>query len=198
MASAFGALLVTSLLSIVAYAIVRSALLEQRDREARGRAFANANVMRGVVTRKEPFSAALDLLPRDRGSWAYLVIDSRVYVPGVVQPPFEALPQPLRVALRAGRTGRQRYEGQGQSLIAVAVALVVHNLPQSRIAQPGVFGESKRRTGLNITGAAEGDFAATASASTPARTPRTAACAATPARAVSSAPRARAGATAAR
>ena len=123
MASAFGALLVTSLLSIVAYAIVRSALLEQRDREARGRAFANANVMRGVVTRKEPFSAALDLLPRDRGSWAYLVIDSRVYVPGVVQPPFEALPQPLRVALRAGRTGRQRYEGQGQSLIAVAVAL---------------------------------------------------------------------------
>ena len=54
-------------------------------------------------------------------------------------------------------------------LIAVAVALVVHNLPQSRIAQPGIFGESKRRTGLNITGAAEGDFAATASAASPFR-----------------------------
>ncbi len=44
-------------------------------------------------------------------------------------------------------------------LIAVAVALVIHNLPQSRIAQAGVFGESKRRTGLSIAGSQEGDFA---------------------------------------
>ena len=48
-------------------------------------------------------------------------------------------------------------------LIAVAVALVIHNLPQSRIAQAGIFGESKRRTGLSIAGAQEGDFATMAS-----------------------------------
>ena len=54
-------------------------------------------------------------------------------------------------------------------LIAVAVALVIHNLPQSRIAQAGVFGESKRRTGLSIAGAQEGDFATMASAASPFR-----------------------------
>lgn len=48
-------------------------------------------------------------------------------------------------------------------LIAVAVALVIHNLPQSRIAQAGIFGESKRRTGLSIAGEPEGDFATMAS-----------------------------------
>ncbi len=113
----------TSLLSVVAYAIVRSALLEQRDSGALQRAFANATVMRGVLTRKEAVSASLQVLPRERGSPVYLVVGDRVFTPGVVEPPYQSLPQPLRIAVRRAGTGRQRYEGQGQSLIAVAVSL---------------------------------------------------------------------------
>ncbi len=60
--------------------------------------------------------------------------------------------------------------------VAVTVALVVHNLPQNRIAQPGITGETKRRTGLSIAGsdaASDSDtpveFAAIAAKASPLR-----------------------------
>jgi len=58
-------------------------------------------------------------------------------------------------------------------LVAVSVALVIHNLPQSRIAQEGIATSSRRRTGLSIAGAPDGsespDFATMAASASPLR-----------------------------
>ena len=54
-------------------------------------------------------------------------------------------------------------------LVAVTVALVVHNLPQSRIAAHAAPAEAKRRTGLSIAGEAteELDFSTTTATASP-------------------------------
>ena len=58
-------------------------------------------------------------------------------------------------------------------LVAVAIALVIHNLPQDRIAQVGIFGETKRRTGLSIAGSPDSaepaDFAELVTKASPLR-----------------------------
>ena len=123
-ASALGALAVTSILSGVAYSIVRNALLQQRDDVALRQAYANAGVIRGAVARGESIRTAIESLPREPGSSVSLLVASQatVFAPGI-PPPFESLPAALRDGILQGRSGRQRYLSSGQSVIAVGVAL---------------------------------------------------------------------------
>ena len=150
----------TSILSGVAYAIVRNALLEQSDNVALQRAFANAGVMRGAVARGESILQALQSLPREPDSAVYLLVERRkgtvqggqkrielvmeAFAPSV-EPPYDSLPSALRESLRLGRTGRQRFVTRDESQIAVGVAL---RQPKVAYVEVGTVASEERRVGF--------------------------------------------------
>jgi signal transduction histidine kinase len=119
-AASLGGLLLTALLSTVAYLLVRDFLLENREQVALQQAFLNADKVRtGLADPDTEVIKLLETLRTEPGSFKLLFYDTKLY--GTVQDP--ALPDSLRAAIAQGDTGRMRYVSGGRPRIAIAVAI---------------------------------------------------------------------------
>ncbi|MFN0026931.1 MAG: ATP-binding protein [Acidimicrobiales bacterium] len=118
------ALAATAVLSSIAYSLVRSYLLGQRDAYMSRQAFANARVTRDVLAAgPEPdITALLESLRSDAGSFPLIRYQGQWFGSNVGASDND-LPDSLHSALIEGRAARQRFELGGEPYSAVAVDL---------------------------------------------------------------------------
>ncbi len=144
MAAALLALAVTAVLSTIAYSLVRTYLLSQRDAFTARQSYANARVVRDVLSSPEPdVGELLGSLRSDAGSFPLIHYQGRWFGSNVGAS-YEDLPASLHQALADGHTARQRFKLGGEPYSAVAV-----DLPTVQAAYVEVFPLDQLRRNLN-------------------------------------------------
>ncbi len=123
-ATGLAALIVSMTLSSVAYLLVRSYLVSQRNDATKDRTRTNAQLVQTYLVLSEPQinSVLLNIPKAEDGGFVGLDYQDEWYSPraGGAR---ENLPPATREAIRTRRTGRQRYELGGQPLQVVVFAL---------------------------------------------------------------------------
>jgi two-component system sensor histidine kinase MtrB len=119
---AIGALLLSTLLSAIAYGLVRENLVRQRERSATSQAYLNARNLRDQLRPAEADPAAvLDSLTFPGGGSPVLFRDG--WFVSDVTAGRDQLPQSLREAVLAGTPARMRYDLEGEARLAIGVPL---------------------------------------------------------------------------
>lgn len=122
-AAGVGALAVSVALSFVTFTYVRSYLITQRDRVAVRQAFANARVVRDVLSEPSPsVNQLLSGLRAEPGGYVLLHYRGRWFSPSVGVSA-DTLPATVRDAVEQGITGRQRARLGGQPFELVSIDL---------------------------------------------------------------------------
>ncbi|MCC6438053.1 MAG: HAMP domain-containing histidine kinase [Acidimicrobiales bacterium] len=122
-AAALLGLAATALLSVISYSLVRSYLLSQRDAFTARQSYANARVVRDVLSSPNPdVGALLGSLRSEAGSFPLIRYEGQWFGSNVGTSE-EQLPPSLRRAINEGQTARQRFVVNGQPYSAVAVDL---------------------------------------------------------------------------
>jgi signal transduction histidine kinase len=122
---AFGlvALVLSALLSVLAYALVRSSLLEERQTVAERQAYTNARLLRSRIDPLPPdMSQLLGGLQIGPTGTSLLRIGDRWYS-STVQVTSSELPGPLADAADDGRAALQRFELDGVPVLGVGVPI---------------------------------------------------------------------------
>jgi len=122
-AAALLALGATALLSLISYSLARTHLLAQRDTYTARQAYANARVVRDVLSSPNPdIAALLGSLRSDAGSFALVRLRGEWFGSNLGAA-VEDLPASLQAAIDGGATARQRFSLHGSPHSAVAVTL---------------------------------------------------------------------------
>jgi two-component system, OmpR family, sensor histidine kinase MtrB len=122
---AFGcvALALSGMLSVLAYELARSYLIEQRQTTATRQAYVNARLSRSVLRTAEPdVTGLLSSLQSTSNSVAVLRFQGRWFASSVGVGP-DQIPTSLRQAVLAEAVGRQRFRLDGVPHVAVGVPL---------------------------------------------------------------------------
>ena len=126
-AAALLALAATALLSAISYSLVRNYLLSQRDSYTARQSYANARVVRDVLSSPNPdVPTLLASLRSDAGSFPLIRFQGR-WLGSNVGTSEDDLPASLRSAINSGKTARQRFVLDGAPHSAVAVGLPTVN-----------------------------------------------------------------------
>jgi two-component system sensor histidine kinase MtrB len=116
-------LLVSVVLSLMTYTLVRSYLLAERERVVERQTFTNARVVRDVLRSPDPkISDLLASLRSEVGSLALVRYQGAWYGTGV-GPNQDELPADFRAQLDQGVTSSQRFSLGGQARMAVGVVI---------------------------------------------------------------------------
>lgn len=143
-AAALLALAATALLSLISYGLVRNYLLSQRDAFTARQTYANARVVRDVLSSPDAdVGELLGSLRSDAGSFA-LIRYQGTWFGSNVGASEDDLPPSLRDAIGEGNTARQRFVLNGQPASAVAV-----DLPTVQAVYVEVFPLDQLRRNLN-------------------------------------------------
>ncbi|HET9441696.1 MAG TPA: HAMP domain-containing sensor histidine kinase [Acidimicrobiales bacterium] len=122
-AFALGALALSAALSGIAFGLVRSSLIEQREESAMARTFVNARVVRdGLRAPAADLGRVVSSIESTGTAGAVLHVDNRWFANSLVIGR-DALPPELRRSVAAGRPGRQRFVTAGQLWVAVGVPI---------------------------------------------------------------------------
>jgi signal transduction histidine kinase len=123
LAVALTSLLLSTGLAVLAYVVVRGALIDDRESSALRQTYTNARVMRSALRSADPGVAeVLAGLQTGGDSGTVLVTASETFTSSV-DVSVEALPSELVAAVSEGRVGRQRIRGEDGPLLVVGVPI---------------------------------------------------------------------------
>jgi signal transduction histidine kinase len=122
-AFALGAALLSALLALVTYSLVRDNLVSQRETSATRQAYFNASTIRdGLRTAgANPLDLLLSLDPAT-GASSFVIVDGAPYSTDVPIG-LNEFPEELRQAVAEGRPARMRYSLEGTARVAIGVPL---------------------------------------------------------------------------
>jgi signal transduction histidine kinase len=119
-----GALVLSALLAVVTYSLVRENLVRQRESGAVRQAYLNARVMRDAVRGvNQTDQAVLDSLETPTGASPILLREGQWYAANPIDRGREQLPVELRDTVAAGTPGRMRFDLDGHAQLGVGVPI---------------------------------------------------------------------------
>jgi signal transduction histidine kinase len=122
-AFALGAALLSALLAVVTYSLVRDNLVSQRETSATRQAYFNASTIRDGLTTAG--ASPLDLLlalDAGSGSSSFVLVDGAPYSTDV-SIGLNEIPEELRQTVAEGRPARMRYTLEGTARVAIGIPL---------------------------------------------------------------------------
>ena len=153
-AFAIGALLLSALLSTIAFVLTRGTILEQREDAATRQAFVNADLVRQLAAPGQDIGGALNSLKTPTGSQpiVYLADEDSWFS---LDPQFDelALPRSLRDTVLAGQPATMRFVLDGDLQLAIGTPLPARHAAYFEVVSIAEIDRNLESLGLILFGA---------------------------------------------